>query len=821
MFLKESDFLAIVNYDGKKYTHKELVKSASFFSENYIKEKDNNFVIIMFENRSEWLFTFYGIWDKKLTPITIDAMSNKEELEYFLKDSGSKTIVVSNKTFEVAKEAIKSLEYEVEIINVDEIEFSFSKKENIILNHPEGEDIAVMLYSSGTTGNPKGVMLTYNNIISQISSIKSLKIDEVGKKEQILAILPYHHILPLMTTNLYFLYHEHQYSIVFIEALSSTHILKALAENEVTMLSLVPRVYQLFYKSVKDGIEKNKVAKYLFKIAKGINNKAFSKRVFKKVHDTFGGNLKTLISGGAKANPEMADFFDVLGFDFCEGYGLTETAPVISCSTPNHGKKNGTVGKVVDNCEVKIVNEELWVKGPIVMKGYFNKPEKTKEVLTEDGWFNTGDVASIDDEGFITILGRKNAMIVLSNGKNIDPEKLEIKLMDKSKGIFKEAAILSNDDKLVALIVPDREEMKIKNISNIHAHIKDVIQFYNAEVHNHEKILEYRLKDEELPKTRIGKLRRFMLKEIYLDDVKEEETHEEKPNSKEYLEIEKFITNLKGKTPKSTVDLEIEFGLDSLDQVELLSFLERSFGVLISTEEFKENSSLLKLSEYVKERTNGFVESENQWANLVRDINVEEPKKDKKAYLLFRPFIYLFLKIYFRLGLKNKNKIQDKQQIFIANHESFIDPVAINMIIPAKIAQKTYSVAIDWYFKNTVMKFIADNSNVLLLDIDNNIKDTIEKIVEIIKQGKNIFIFPEGTRTKDGNLSEFKKVFAIISKELNIPITCLKIDGAFEAYSRYDKLPKPKKVTVEYIGEILPENLTYDEIVEKAVSMYK
>lgn len=824
MFLKKSNKLALVDFNGDKITHRDLVNNVKYYSKYILDIKSKgSFNIILMENSTRWIYSFYAIWDKGGVPVTIDALSNVEELLYFINDCKPESIIVSNSTLETARQAVEKSGLDIRIYNasdfiIEEDKLAEIDKDERILIHPELDELGVMLYTSGTTGASKGVMLTYGNIYHQIKTIESLKV--TGEDEQTLGILPYHHILPLMSTNLYFLYHEHQYSVVLVEKLSSQEILKALSKNRVTILSMVPRVYKLFYKSIKDTIDSSFIARTIFKIAKFVNKKEFSRLVFKKVHDKFGGNLRTFISGGAKSDVEMVEFFTVLGFDYCEGYGLTETAPVIAGSTPKHGWKAGTVGKAASNLEIKTVDDELWVRGPIVMKGYFNKPEKTKEVLTDDGWFKTGDLVEIDKDGMITILGRKNSMIVLSNGKNVDPENLEIKLSNVGNGIIKDVGIFGNNDKLTALIVIDKNEIRKNNISNINAHIKDIVEFYNGSVHNYEKILEYRITEEDLPKTRIGKTRRFMLKDIYNGENKVEKSNDIKePKNKEYVIIKEFVTNMKGESPEPNKNLEIEFGLDSLDQVELLTFIENSFGLKMTEEEFKDNLTLIKLSDYIVNNSGEYNESGDQWNEIINKAPIKELKQGLLPKIL-KPIIYLLFKIYFRISIKNSEKIQDKQQIFIANHESFIDSLAFSLLIPTNILNKTYSLAINWYFKNAFMKFISDNGNIILLDIDSNIKATIENVASALKQGKNIFIFPEGTRTKDGNVGEFKKAFAILSKELNIPVTCLKIDGAFEAYSRYLKIPRPKKISVEYLGEVNPEGLSYSEIVEKSREMY-
>ena len=761
MFLKKSNKLAIVDFENNHITHEELVNYVKYYSKHFVHtNREKSFNILMFENRKEWIYAFYAIWDIGSVPITVDASSSVDELKYFLEDSDAESIFVSNTTIEVATKAVEELGKEIKIFNVDNFKIDSAELEEIkkcdrITNHPEWEDTAVMLYTSGTTGNPKGVMLSYGNILSQVDSIKSVK--NLKEDDQLIAVLPFHHILPLMITNLIVMYHETQLSVVLVEKLSSKDILAALEKNRVTMLILVPRVYYLFYKALKDTIDSKWITRTIYSIANKLKSPAFSKLVFKKAHDKFGGHIRDFLAGGAKSNPEMIEFFDTIGFEYSEGYGLTETSPLISGSTPDHGKKVGTVGLPVGNVEIKIVEEELWVRGPIVMKGYYNKPEKTKEVITEDGWFKTGDLAEMDKDGYITIVGRKNAMIVLSNGKNVDPEKLEFKLLEKADGIIKEVGIFGNNDKLSALIVIDKEEVRNKNVSNIHAHIKDVVEFYNASVHNYEKILEYRITENELPKTRIGKTRRFMLKDVYLsqDEVKDEIKFDE-PDTPEYLRLKKFIFNMKGKYPHPDKDLEIEFGLDSLDQIELRTFIETSYGLTLDEQEFRNNLSLNKLAKLISEKGNMTNTQEgNEWTRIIE----KAPKvsvKDGILMPLIKPLIWLLFKIYFRISVKGSDKITDKPQIFIANHESFLDVLALSLLIDNNILRKTHSLAIDWYFKSTFMKFVANNSNVLLLDIENNIKETIESVAGVLKDGKNVMIFPEGTRTKDGNITEFK-----------------------------------------------------------------
>ena len=819
MFLNRGDRLALVDFNDKKINYTELVNNVKYFSENVVTAEKDDFGLILMENRPEWIYTYFALWDRKAVPIALDSTSNGKEILYVLEDSGPKFIICSDETEKNVKEAVSLYDKsQVTIINVDshsidENKMEIIKKGDFELENPEGDSIATMLYTSGTTGFPKGVMLTFNNLSSELEGLEKKNLLEPS--DQILALLPFHHVLPLTATVLIIL--KYQASIVFVKKIASKEILEALDKNNVTALVGVPRVFKLFYDGIKQQIDSKFITRTIYKLMTKIKSFKIRRKVFTKVHEKFGGELTFIVSGGAKLDPEIGEFYETLGIYVQEGYGLTETSPVIAVNTRKE-RKIGTVGKKLDNIEAKIVDEELWVKGPIVMKGYYNKPEKTAEVITEDGWFKTGDLASIDDEGYITIRGRRNSMIVLSNGKNIDPEKLENKVIEKSKRLIKELGVFGHNDKLVAIIVPDLLECRKQGITNIKAYIKNIVEDYNLTVHNYEKILDYKLYEEELPKTRVGKLRRFMLPELYLKtNVKKKKVEE--PDNEVYRLLKDYIKKLKGIEAQPEENLELEIGMDSLDIVEFFAYVENSFGIQLDEEKFSEISNLKSLSEYINEKATKIESGEVDWKKII-DAAPPVEEKNRWATRVLRPLFDLTIKLYFRLKRVNRDKLNDKPQIFVSNHQSFIDSLVLGSLLPAGILYNTIFLAIDWYFKKGILKLLVSHGNVVLIDINKNIKKSVEEIAGNVKAGKNVLIFPEGARTKDGKVAEFKKVFAIIAKELDVDVQCLGIKGAFEAYSRYMKFPKPKKIEVAVLEKFKPEG-TYDEIVEKARNIIK
>ena len=816
MFLERTERLALVDFDNKHINYIDLINNIKYFSEYVVELEKEKFGLIVMENRPEWIYSFFAVWDKKSAGIALDANSNSGEILYVLEDSHPNVIFCSNETEKTVFEAVEkySSKNTVKIINVDKITVEQGKMNAIKnmqfeLENPAGDETAAMLYTSGTTGSPKGVMLSFNNLNTEMEGLYEKGIFDY--RDQILAILPFHHVLPLTATVLLML--KYQTSIVFVEKIASKEIFDALEKNRVTAIIGVPRVFKLFYDGIKQQIDAKFITRFIYKMMSNVKSLKIKRKVFAKVHKKFGGHLDFIVVGGAKMDPEISRFYETLGFYALEGYGLTETAPVIAVNSKKE-RKIGTVGKRLYNVEIKTVDEELWVKGPIVMKGYYNKPEKTTEVITEDGWFKTGDLAAIDEEGYVTIRGRKNTMIVLSNGKNIDPETLENRVVAQSNGLIKEIGIFNYKNKLAAIIVPDLLEFRKRGITNTKAYIKNIVEDYNLKAHNYEKVLDYKLFEEELPKTRVGKTRRFMLPDLYEKNeiVKKEKTPE--PTDEAYKILKEYVKKNKGIEPQPEENLELEIGMDSLDIVEFFAFIENSFGIQLDEEKFAGMPNLKLLSEYINQKATKFEDNDIDWKQIISETKPIEDNKNRwvtKFLKIFQPIVDL----YFRVKKIDRKKLTDNPQIFVSNHQSFVDPLILGSLFPNKIVFNTLFLAIDWYFKKGVMKLLVSNGNVVLIDINKNIRKSVEEIVGYLKSGKSIVIFPEGARTKDGKVAQFKKVFAIIAKELNVDIQCLGIKGAFEAYSRYMKFPKSKKIEVAVLEKFSPEG-SYDEITQKA-----
>lgn len=496
--------------DDEHISYTQLLRKIACYTSLLNIEKGDR-VSIYSENRTEYFYSFFSIWNKKGVVNPIDFNNTSDEISYVLKDCTPKYIFTSLEGEENIRMAVRKSGLNIEVFVFEELSFPKEKELVMEMKAPDKEDLAVILYTSGTTGQPKGVMLTFDNFLFQIESISKYRIYE--QEDRVLTLLPLHHVFPLVVSMIMSVFYGA--TTVLLTELTSERIKQAMIEHKITMFIGVPKLYEVFHKGIMKKINSSKITKAIFNVSKNISSEMLRKFIFKKVHDAFGGHMKYLISGGAKLDEEIARDFATLGFKVLEGYGMTETAPIITFTKPDNIKA-GSAGSPLEGLETKITEDgELLVRGRSVMKGYYNKPEQTEEVLDTDGWLHTGDLVSFDEDNYITITGRKKEMIVLSNGKNVDPMSVEQEIMNISKGFIQEIAVIDYHNHLNALVLPDYEHIDSQEIGEIKKLIKqNVMDNYNNHSLSYKKVINFKIVSEELPKTRLGKLKRFMLRDL-------------------------------------------------------------------------------------------------------------------------------------------------------------------------------------------------------------------------------------------------------------------------------------------------------------------
>ena len=805
-FVKDYNKTAII-YDGKEISYKEAIIKSKIFSQEFPIENEDK-VIIFMENRPELLYSFLGTWDKSGTCVCLDASLSGEELVYYINDSDSKYIYTSQGNLPKVQKALEISGKTLGIAVVDDI----ADKEfdgELVINAPVPENVALMLYTSGTTGNPKGVMLKFDNILINVEGLD--KYNMFVQEDIVLALLPMHHIFPLLGSGVIPL--AKGATIVFLKEMSSQAMVDAFQKYKVTMMIGVPRLWEMLHQKIMEKINASKVAKGIFKLAEKINSISFSRKIFKKVHDNFGGNLRFFVSGGSKLDPKITRDFLTLGIKICEGYGMTETAPMISF-TPLNEIMPGSAGKILPGIEVKIADDgEIIARGRNVMKGYYKRPEATAEAIDKDGWIHTGDLGEIKND-YLYVTGRKKEMIVLSNGKNINPIEIEQWITGKTN-LIQEIVVAEIDSVLTAVIYPNFQKISEEKVTNIKETLKwGVIDSYNGKVPNYKKILDIRIVQEEMPKTKIGKIRRFMIPEM-LKAKENDNIVIEEPKFEEYTMLKEYLVKVKKKPVTPFAHIELDLGMDSLDMVELLTYLESTFGIKASEELIIENSTVEKLAVYIKEnRGENKVEEVNWNEYLNKDIDVELPKSNIVTKI-GKAILWIVFKLYIRVKKEGTENITTDPVIYAGNHQSFLDAFLFNHVVPTNVLNNVYYLAKVKHFSKGYMKTLGENSNVILVDINKNLGEVLQTLAMVLRSGKSVAIFPEGARTRDGKMLEFKKAFAILAKELNIPIVPFGIKGAFEAFPSNSKFPKSSDVEIKFFERIEPKDMSYEEIVEK------
>jgi long-chain acyl-CoA synthetase len=806
MISKPSDRPALA-FKNNDITYRQLHENIAGFSRAFSLAPGERAVILA-ENRPEWVYALYSLWLHKGIAVPVDCFSAAADVAYIVNDCRPALIFYSAQTASVLHEALQQTGLAPLTINIDELEAPAASSQEVAIEADE-QATAVIIYTSGTTGSPKGVMLSHGNL----KAVQNLYLDPAyyGPSDKVIAILPFHHIFPLQGTILIPL--RAGAATVIVDQLNSEAILQALQKYKVTMFIGVPRLYRMLYDGITAKIKKSPAAAALFTLSKAIGSYGLGKILFKKVQVGFGGAIRFMVCGGSALDIELLAGFRAMGFKMLDGYGLTETSPTISNNAPSD-IKIGSVGRTHAWVEVKIIGGEIVVRGPVVMQGYYNDPAATAAVL-QGGWFHTGDKGYLDDKGYLYVSGRIKEIIVLPNGKNINPEEVEQAIITASP-LVKEIGVYQDGDSLGSILVPDFAQAIKEKIVNLRETLRwTVIDAYNNSVPSYRKIRGLTIQRDGLPRTKLGKLKRFLLPALAqraavdVADVKQ-------PDFEEYAIVKAYMDSAGKRAFQPWHHLELDLGLDSLDKIELLVFIEKTFGLQLDDARLAEFPNILALCEHLRDAKVRISREDINWKEILREeIHLALPKRIIVLSLcrwIFKPLSRLYFKFEVQ-GLENIPA--NVACIFSPNHQSFMDALIVASSIKGSILKKTFFIAKEKHFHSGFRRLMAENSNVIIANINSGLKLALQQTAAVLKSGRNMVIFPEGARSRDGSLLPFKKSFAILSKELNVPIVPVAIKGAFESLSIGSRFPRPGKITLRFLKPIYPEGRDYASLLEQ------
>lgn len=857
-----------------RWTHADVEdqarRLATFLLQLEIAHGDR--VALLSENRPEWCVAYLGIVVAGATAVPLDAQLDATEVENLLRHSESRVIIVSEGELAKVQAGMARLPLQPEIILLDEkappgihaLPKILQSTEKVALPSPPPEGIASILYTSGTTGTPKGVMLSHRNFLANTSAVRDLQV--CGPDDNVLALLPLHHVYPFMISFLGPLLYGAR--ITFLHSLKSPDLLECMQETGVTILAGVPQLLSLLHRGIFQEIKKRpRPIQLLFKLLLGLAGaiRRYSginagRGLFARIHRRFGGRLRILASGGAKLNPAVGRDFYRLGFTVLEGYGLTETSPVVTF-TPMDESHFESVGIPLPGVRVRIVDPnpdgigEIAIQGPNVMQGYFKDAEGTAQSF-RDGWFLSGDLGYLNEDGYLFITGRLKEVIVLSTGKNIYPEEVEAHYLKSP--FIKEICLLGmgepgseRTEGLAALVVPNFEHLKAERIANSEDAIRWEMDNLSRELPAFKHPTQLRIVKHSFPRTRLGKIQRHLVHEMYLreETLRAEEDQALPPSQSDQELLASPVTGRvleylpvvarKKKGIRLQDNLELDLGLDSLSRIELTVALEELFGVDlpagVGSELFTVRDVVVKVQEYLDEHTEAIKEEQKVRRPSWNEILAGEPPEMVRAEIaegnkpwaiavsfLSHKILRLVFRLLCRLRVHGLNHVPDRGPCLITpNHASYIDGFAIGAVLPFRLVRRLSFLGFQQFFQNPITAMFGKAYRVIHVDADTYLFQALRAAAYVLRQGELLCIFPEGARSIDGQIKPFKKGVSILAKELNLPLLPVRILGSFEIWPRGKWFPRPHLLTIIFGPPVTVEELLGEGPIPPGADAYE
>ncbi|MEQ1606357.1 MAG: AMP-binding protein [Pyrinomonadaceae bacterium] len=845
-----------IERDGRKeqYTYddvKELtMRAAGFFAKNGIQ--NNNRVILFSNNMPEWGITYFGILKAGATAIPIDPASTVDEIIAFAKAGEASAVVVSPKLagenadlkdrLDVAFTANAKGEQDAHppvVWTFDEVfeiqtETEESKRNVQLPAKIHSNAIASLIFTSGTTGTPKAVMLSHKNFVNMISMLSSVL--DMDITDGVLSVLPMHHTFEFSAGFLTPFSNGTQ--ITYLNELTAEDLARTIENSHVTGLVGVPALWEMLHRRIKTRLREK--GDWIADLADNViefnswirDNTPFNLGpiVFFPIHQGMGGKMRYLISGGSALSEKVQKDLHGLGFTVLEGYGLTESSPVLTVARPGNKMLKGSVGKPLPGVEVKVdapdengVGEVL-ARGQNIMVGYYNN-EKATDAVLNDRWLKTGDLGRLDEDGNLFIVGRSKDVIIDSNGKNIYPDEIEDHYGKSS--FIKEMSVVGLPDqdggeKIAALVVPDYEKDIALSRSEVNKQIETHFREVSAKLAFFKRVKVLHITPFELPRTATRKVKRpevvTMLQTLEDRAKSKVKTVVDAKGDDNGLWIRKIVATVSNR-PLSDVVMEdklADLGFDSLMFVELQAAVEDAGGRLLSPDTLNEVQSVRELLTAVQR-----IDKSKKLA----DEPKAEAKKEEEDF--FIPSIIRrignaavdFATDTLYDGVLNTriegeaNVPQHVNFIVAPNHTSHIDTGLVKKALGKDVAEQTVAVAAADYWFDTKYKRAYMNNFTTLVPIERtgSLRQSLRHVTQILNDGYNALIFPEGGRQESGQIAEFKPIIGYLALNQKIGILPIYIWGTYDAFPKGMIIPKSTSIGAK-VGAKVGKFLEYDEL---------
>ncbi len=798
-------------------------------------------VVLWAENSPEWIIACLAVIRAGAVAVPLDIQLGRENLARIMKDCTPKYVLTQERHLARLEELGDAVPEVLLLDPGEEQERSLWRLSGEAdLPEREEEQQAVIFYTSGTTGPPKGVPLTDRNLVFQINRlIETGLVSREG--DRALLPLPLHHVYPFTVGMLFPL--SAVIPIILPHALTGPQIVRAMREERASAVVGVPRLHRALFEAISGRFtSRGRFGEYLFKALHGSScalRRRFGlnagKSIWRFVHTRIAPELRLLASGGSPLDPQLAEDLEGMGWEVAIGYGLTETSPLLTVNPPG-ARRFDTVGVPLPGVEIRIDETvgdqegegEILARGPNVFSGYRNLPEKTREDLSEDGWFRTGDLGSIDESGFLKVTGRVSTLIITESGENIRPQEVE-EAYQKNPAI-REIGVLADDGRLVALIVAEDKDSGEEQIKQALAEQAEGLPSYWS-------LADYALTGSSLPRTRLGKFRRHLLAERYREAKEGGEKKADKPMALSDMSGEDRAL-LENNAARSTWDwlaqryrergltpdsrLEADLGIDSLEWLTVTVEIGQRTGIELEEEAITELESvrdlLQKVAETDEEGERGFsgepLENPEEVLSAEQKNWLEPPTGITGA--LRKPLFDVnrwVMRRLFNLQVEGDENLPEDGNFMLApNHLSLLDPPALAAVLADRRLEKTWwggwtGIA----FGTPLSRWLSRLGNAVPVDPDRAVISGLAFGAAVLKCERNLVWFPEGQRSPDGELMQFKPGIGLLLQKQPVPVIPVRISGSREALPPGKFWPRFKTIRVVIGAPLDPRKLSAGE----------
>jgi len=771
--------------------------------------KKGNAILIWAPNSPEWIATLLACSLTGVIAVPLDMRVQADFVQHIANETGAKVGI---------KSKYMSIDSDISWWDTEDIPH-LVRQIPPIFTEPEiyEDDILEIVYTSGTTAAPKGVILTNKNIVSNIASLSQVLRYE--KNWKFLSILPLSHMFE-QTVGL-FVPLFYGCSITYLKTKKSSAIMQAMQDEKITCIITVPLMLQKLRERIlreASNQGKERVLQRLLSMAKSFPN-WMRKVLFHSIHQKFGGNLQIFAVGGAPLDQEVEEFWANLGVKVLQGYGLTETSPIVTCNNLDNPHPN-TVGQVLPNQEIKLSEEgEIFIKGDNVSPGYYKRPDLHDQYFV-DGWYRSGDVGELDGEGFLRIKGRTKNMILTASGMNVYPEDVETEL-NRIPGV-KDSCVLGLEQNGQTII------HAVLLLENSETNAKTIIDSANANLTDHQKIMAYSVwEKQDFPRTPTLKIQRRFVMEALAEKQNEDIEESITPGlSGPLLEIIRSVSKVPINELKPEAALGLDLHIDSLSRVELASIIEEVLGVEVDEDHLTDKTTIAELEDIISSQQTTAGSKFKKWPLLPWAVFVRKLLQ----LLIFRPLA----RYYIKLRIMGREKVAKLNHPFllIANHSSHLDPLVLTLALPWKIRRRLMVAAAadvfeEWDSRGASLtdKIVRKTStflavlglNIFPFQRYAGIKKSLEFTGRSMDKGWSVMIFPEGKLTLSGTMNEFKSGVGLLVKEMGVSVIPSKIQGLYEIMDHRFRWPQKKgEVTVRFGDPItFSHEATYDEVTRR------